>query len=213
MKTAQLIELLVKTAGPVEQHAVARRLCTAAGIGALAGCALLAWTFGINPQLASFLAQPDFWVKIGFPGALVVAGAYATARLGRPGLSLGVSKWLLAAPVLAIWTIAAADLANAEPTARMQMLLGETWRSCSLNIALLSVPAFVANQWALRDLAPTHLRLAGAASGLAAGALGALVYALYCGEFAPPFLAVWYLIGMLIPTLIGSALGPWVLRW
>jgi hypothetical protein len=30
---------------------------------------------------------------------------------------------------------------------------------------------------------------------------------------AAPFLGVWYLIGMLIPTGVGAALGPRVLRW
>jgi hypothetical protein len=28
-----------------------------------------------------------------------------------------------------------------------------------------------------------------------------------------PFLAIWYLLGMLIPTLLGALLGPRLLRW
>lgn len=65
----------------------------------------------------------------------------------------------------------------------------------------------------MRGLAPTRLALAGAASGLLAGALGALVYALHCTEIAAPFLGIWYVIGMLIPTAIGALLGPRMLRW
>lgn len=65
----------------------------------------------------------------------------------------------------------------------------------------------------LRGLAPTRLRLAGAAAGFAAGSLGALVYSLHCPELAAPFLAIWYLLGMLIPTAIGAWLGPRLLRW
>jgi hypothetical protein len=30
---------------------------------------------------------------------------------------------------------------------------------------------------------------------------------------APPFIGIWYLIGMLIPTGIGAWLGPSLLRW
>ena len=47
----------------------------------------------------------------------------------------------------------------------------------------------------------------------AAGATGALVYSLHCLELAAPFLGSWYLLGMLIPTVVGVALGPRVLRW
>jgi hypothetical protein len=28
-----------------------------------------------------------------------------------------------------------------------------------------------------------------------------------------PFLAIWYLLGMLIPTALGALLGPRLLRW
>ena len=52
-----------------------------------------------------------------------------------------------------------------------------------------------------------------AGAGLLAGALGALVYALHCPEMATPFLAVWYVVGMAIPTVLGAILGPRLLRW
>ncbi len=55
--------------------------------------------------------------------------------------------------------------------------------------------------------------MSGAAAGLLAGSLGALVYCLHCPELAAPFLGTWYLLGMLIPALIGSLLGPRLLRW
>ncbi|MGH7340450.1 MAG: NrsF family protein, partial [Candidatus Rokuibacteriota bacterium] len=28
-----------------------------------------------------------------------------------------------------------------------------------------------------------------------------------------PFLATWYVLGMLVPTALGAILGPLVLRW
>jgi hypothetical protein len=78
---------------------------------------------------------------------------------------------------------------------------------------MLSVPVFVAVMLAMKGLAPTRLRLAGAAAGLASGSLGALVYTLHCPEMAAPFLSIWYLLGVLIPTGIGALLGPRLLRW
>ena len=81
----------------------------------------------------------------------------------------------------------------------------------SLSTASLKVT--VAGFWALKGAAPTRLAWAGAGAGLLAGALGALVYALHCPEMATPFLAVWYLVGIAIPTALGAILGPRLLRW
>jgi hypothetical protein len=67
--------------------------------------------------------------------------------------------------------------------------------------------------WALKGLAPTRLRLAGAAAGWLSGALAALVYCLHCPEIEAPFVGIWYLLGMSIPTLAGGLLGPRLLRW
>ena len=66
--------------------------------------------------------------------------------------------------------------------------------------------------WVLRGLAPTRLTVAGAAAGLAAGAIASLVYSFHCDESAMPFIAVWYTLGILIPGLIGAIAGRFVLR-
>jgi len=75
------------------------------------------------------------------------------------------------------------------------------------------VPVFAATLWAMKGLAPTRPALAGAAAGLLAGAMAALVYALHCPEMEAPFIGVWYVVGMLIPAAAGALLGPLVLRW
>jgi hypothetical protein len=115
--------------------------------------------------------------------------------------------------VLILWLIAAVVLMQASPSERVPLAFGATWRMCALNIAILSTPAFVASLWAMKGLAPTRLRLAGASAGILAGATGTLVYTVHCPEMAPPFIAIWYVLGMLIPTVAGALLGPRVLRW
>ena len=45
------------------------------------------------------------------------------------------------------------------------------------------------------------------------GAVLLLVYALRCPESTVPLLAVWYVLGIAIPTLAGAMLGSRVLRW
>jgi hypothetical protein len=115
--------------------------------------------------------------------------------------------------VMVMWIFAATVLLTAPAQNRSHLLFGTTAAVCPFLIALVAAPLFIAFLWFLRGLAPTRLRLAGAAAGFAAGSLGALVYSLHCPELAAPFLGTWYLLGMLIPTSLGAWLGPRLIRW
>jgi hypothetical protein len=213
MKTDELIFMLAQDAQTVEPHALRRRYATALGWGGFGAVLLMTLLLGVRPDLAEAARLPMFWVKLVFPVALLAAALLAAARLSRPGVRLGRVVLALAAPVLAIWLLAAVALLGAAPGTRSQLIFGATWASCPFSVALLSMPVFVALLWAMRGLAPTRLALAGAAAGLLSGAAGAAVYALHCPEMEAPFLAIWYLLGMLIPTALGALLGPRLLRW
>jgi hypothetical protein len=168
---------------------------------------------GVRPDLAEASLLPMFWVKFFLPASLLAGGLIAVVRLSRPGARLGRVTSALVAPVVAIWLLAAVALLGAAPEARSALIFGDTWKTCPFNVTLLSMPAFVALMWAMRGLAPTQLALSGAAAGLLSGAIGATVYSLHCPEMQAPFLAIWYLLGMLIPTALGALLGPRLLRW
>ncbi|MEO6321007.1 MAG: DUF1109 domain-containing protein [Polaromonas sp.] len=213
MKTDELVSLLAAGAAPVRANAVGRRFAVALGWGVPAAVMLMAVTLGVRADLAQAAGELMFWVKVAFAGGLALAGLIAAERLARPGMRLGGIWMALAAPVLTLWLVAASVLLNAAPAQRAGLILGSTWSSCPFNIALISLPLFVATLWAMKGLAPTRLALAGAGAGLLAGALGALVYALHCPESAAPFLGVWYVLGIAIPVLAGAAFGPRVLRW
>jgi hypothetical protein len=137
----------------------------------------------------------------------------AALRLARPGARLARVPLALAAAVLGMWLLGAIALAGADAPRRAELLLGQTWAACPVNIAVLSLPVFVAALWGLKGLAPTRLAWAGAAAGLFGGAAGASVYAFHCPELAAPFLGVWYVVGMLVPAALGALVGPRVLRW
>jgi len=47
-----------------------------------------------------------------------------------------------ALPVLALWRIAAVVRVNAAPVQRADLVLGNTWKTCPFNIALVSLPLF-----------------------------------------------------------------------
>jgi RNA polymerase sigma-70 factor (ECF subfamily) len=213
MKTDDLVTMLATGAGAVNPNAAIHRYVTAIGWGAFGATLLMAILLGVRHDLAEAVVQPMFWIKLGYVVCLALASLFALSRLARPGVSLAGVVLVLAAPVLLMWTLAAIELTGADPAERRDLLFGRTWASCPLLIATLSVPTFVAMIWAVKGLAPTRLRLAGAAMGLASGGIGAVVYSLHCPEMEAPFLGSWYLVGLLIPTAMGMLLGPRLLRW
>lgn len=213
MKTDELIALLATGVEPVDPAARARGVAAALAAGLAAAGALMAGLLGINPELMREIHLPQFWLRELFCSALGLGALVCVRRLAHPGARLGLAPAALAAPILLMGLGGAAVLLEAEPAHRLDLLMGHTARVCSALIALVSVPVFVAVIWTMRRYAPTRLRLSGAAAGFAAGGIGALVYTLHCPELAPPFLAVWYVLGMLVPTAAGALLGPRLLRW
>lgn len=213
MRTEDLVAWLAMDAQPVSRRAQARRFVVTLALGAGVALLMMLVLLGPRPDLGQAATLPMFWLKLAFPACLVLAAALVAQRLGHPGMRLGRLAIGVVAPVAVIWLMSAFILINAAPDGRSALIWGATWKECPLSIAALSVPALLAAFWAMRQLAPTRVRLAGAAAGLFAGAAGALVYALHCPEMEAPFLGVWYVVGMLIPTAAGAMLGPRWLRW
>jgi len=213
MKTDDLISLLAEGEGPVQHNATGRRLGLALLLGLLAAVLMTTALYGVRSDLAEVARTPLFWAKVALPGSLAALGLWLTSRLARPGVRGGVAWGLLGLPLLLLWLGAAMSLAGAPLDARADLLFGRTWRTCALNITLLSLPGLVSVFWALRGLAPTRLRQAGAAGGLLAGSTATLAYCLHCPEMGVPFWGVWYVLGMLLPTALGAWLGPRLLRW
>lgn len=211
MKTESLIDLLAQGAGPAPKAVVARRLVPASVLG-LAASVLLALVV-IGPIPASMYATPAPWIKLGYGIALVAAAAWLTARLARPVARLQAPGSAVIAVLLAMLTLGAVVLLAAPAEERPSVLWGHSWRTCPRNVALLSLPGLAGLVWALRGLAPTRPRWAGAAAGLLAGALGAVGYSLACTEASMTFVALWYTLGILISAGLGAWLGPRLLRW
>jgi hypothetical protein len=213
MKTDELITMLASGAAPVESDAGARRLAMALGWGLFGATLLMALMLGVRHDLVQALRMPMFWMKLGVPVLAALAALQLARRLGLPGTGPGRAPLLLSALLLLAWAGAAFMLLKGSAAAWAPMVFGATWKTCPFNIAMLSSPIFIAAFWAMRGMAPTRPAQAGAAAGLLAGAAGAAVYALHCPEMAAPFLAVWYVLGIAIPALLGAALGPRLLRW
>ena len=189
------------------------RLVHVIGFGTLVSTILMVKAIPVNPDLANAMQLAAFWEKLGFAVAIAAVALLMVFRLSRPGVRLGNAFPALMAPILAIWVLAGIAFATAEPGERAALFFGNTWRACPFLITMLATPVFAASFWAMRDLAPTNLRLAGAAAGLFSGAVGAVVYCFHCPELEAPFIAFWYLLGILIPSAAGALIGPRLLRW
>jgi hypothetical protein len=213
MKTDDLISLLATDAPPVPRDAARRRLVLALGLSLPVSIAIFVVGYGLRRDLVEAMFWPMFWVKLLFPIAIAAAGFVLVQRLARPGVRGGLAWPALAAPVLLVWVLAAVAWGAATPAERPALLWGPTWRLCALNILLMALPVFMAALAVLRGLAPTRPALAGAAAGALAGGVGGAVYALHCMELAAPFLAVWYVAGIVLPVVLGALLGPRLLRW
>jgi hypothetical protein len=213
MHTDQLVTMLAQGAEPVARRASGRRFAAALLAGSVAAVVLMLALLGLRPDLREAVRDAMFWVKLGVPALLLVAGLVACTRLGRPGLRVGSAGAVLLLPVAVIWLLAAFALDSAPASARVALVLGDSSAACVASIALLATPTFIAVFWAMQGLAPTRPALAGAFSGLVAGAAGALVYSWHCPEMAAPFIATWYLLGIAGPAVVGALLGPVLLRW
>lgn len=214
MKTDELIALLAAGASPVEPGETARRFRSALGWGLFGATLAMAIALGVRPDIDEAARLPAFWMKLTFPSLVAIAAYHAATRLACPGRRIGhASGTTLIVLLAAVWAFALAALFNAEPAERNDLIYGDTWLFCLVNIPLLSIPVFAAAMWAMKGLAPTRLTLAGGAAGLLAGSVSAAVYSLHCPEMEAPFLAIWYVLGMLIPTIAGAVLGPRLLRW
>jgi len=213
VKTEALIDLLARGPVAAEPRLPERRVATAALLTLPVVVIAMLVILGLRADLVAAAGLPMFWLKLAFPLSLAAVAYQAVTRLARPA-DTAAGAWAGVALVVGtIWVLALGSLLAAAPAERATLILGETAWSCVLGVAGLSLPLFAATLWTLRSLAPTRPRLAGAAAGLFSGALAATVYALHCDEMTMGFLAVWYVLGMLVPTAVGALVGPRVLRW
>ena len=213
MRTDDWVSLLAAGVEPIDARWTTRRYVLAITGGVLGALAITGGILHLNRALSHEVLEPMFWLRAAYCASLGSLGFAAVTRLARPGSRLGMMPAGIGTVVIAMWIFAALKLLTAPAQDRAHLLLGTTAAVCPFLITLVAAPLFVAFVWAVRGLAPTRLRPTGAALGFAAGSFGALAYSLHCPELAAPFIGIWYLLGMLIPTAIGATLGPRLLHW
>lgn len=212
MRTDELIAQLSAGLEPVKRGQVTRLLIAAAALGLAGSVAVMLGVIGLRHDIASAIVSFGMWTKLVYTFVIAVFAFWLVERMGRPGAEMTRPLQLLVIPLLAILLLAVLQMRA--PQADMpKLVLGHSSRVCAFLVTMTALPTLAATFWALRQLAPTRLRLAGAGAGLFAGAVGAFVYSFHCTEGAAPFIAIWYTLGIVAVTAIGALLGPRFLRW
>jgi hypothetical protein len=212
VKTGDLIRAL---AADSEVHPMSpvRALALALIPGVAIALGLHFAVLGLRPHLLTLLGEPRLLFKLCLTFLLAALSCALVSRIARPGAGIRRTTLLLAiVPAL----LAAANLAEllAVPAAEWgQRLIGTNAMFCLKSIPFLAAAPLVAILLALRQGAPEHPALAGAAAGLLAGAIGAAFYATHCPDDSPLFVAAWYTLAITFVIGIGALAGRRLLRW
>jgi hypothetical protein len=174
---------------------------------ALSILVILVW-FGSGLYLNQVLRSAAFLYKAGSM-ILLAAGAFVVVRhLAMPGTSALSALALL--PGLVVLTLGTGLDPSDYP------LFGRTAvsvPSCMIAIVTASLPALGILMFAVRRGVVTRPALAGAATGILAGALGGVAYAIACKNDGAMFVLVWYGLAILVVGSIGAGIGWKYLRW
>jgi len=211
MKTDDLITLMAQDAPAGLRYG--RALALALGVGIAVSVVLLVTTVGIRHNMASVFETARVLFKIAVTFMLAVLAARLAVRIGRPGAETRGPALLLAVPALMVAAAVAAELFVLPADAWPASLVGRNALFCLFFVPVLSLAPLAGQFWALKKGAPENPTFAGAAAGLAAGAIAAAVYAWHCPDDSPLFLATWYTIAIAVVTMAGALAGRRWLRW
>ena len=213
MKTDELVIALSKSIEPINRRLITRNFGVALVIATVITLAIMIVGFGIRADATTPRAILFLLLKLAFALAIVGVASVYLLRLARPGGERRVSPGLAAIPFVAITLLAGVSLGHAPSSHWDKMVMGDQWLECLLSIPIIAIVPFAAIMWAVRKAAPTNLVRTGAFSGLVAGGVSALAYALHCTDDSLPFVALWYGGTIVLCTLAGAFLGPRLLRW
>ena len=211
MKTQDLIALLANETLPSSPPSWLFPLAAAAALAVTLIMVVQGW--GLHANLPELLVSFSYQFKTLWVIALVFSSAVLLWRLARPAQRVGNGVHVIFLAWLAMAIAGAYSLIQVDASERINLMMGQSWWSCPLSIALLALPWLAVGLLYLRHMAPTNLGFSGAAAGLLSGALATGLYSLHCTETSFAFFSVWYVAGIVLSTALGAFLGRHCLRW
>jgi hypothetical protein len=215
MNTDRLIEMLSAELEAVNSGRLGKTLILAIVTGGAIAFGLMSVTVGPRSDLQSTAHIEWVAVKLLFALSVIGTGALLLNRSMRPGREVETNWKLILFPLIAALAVALAVLLG-QPQAWKELVRGATtvssMRCLLLIISFATIPLALVI-YALRQGAPTRLKLCGGIAGIVAGGIGAAAYAFNCASDTVPFIAIWYGAAIVICAVVGTQLGPRVLRW
>ncbi len=154
-----------------------------------------------------------FLMRCGTLAMLALISVAAVLAQAHPGVGRHHQGWKVAAAMAALYPLAGAAQALADPDrARAMAALPSGWQCLgfSLAIALLCAVPMLLH---LRRGAPVAPERAGLMLGLAAGSLGALAYNIHCPMGDMIYIGLWYGTAVAGAALAGRLIVPRLIRW
>lgn len=214
MKTEDLINALAEDhAARPQSGSLRRTFFVAMALGLAIAAIAFALTLGIRPDIALAMQTWRFDFKLVMTVTLAITSAWLVWRLSRPAADPRPAEMALAiAPVLLLSAVTYELWSVPEPE-WLPRAIGSNSVACFLSISFLSLAPLGGAFYALRQGAPLRPGFTGAAAGLLASALAAMLYALHCPDDSPLFGAIWYSAAIALVTAAATIAGRRFLRW
>ena len=211
MKTDDLINALAAD-GAAKTSTPGRVWSLGLAGGAIFSLVMLVLTLKIRSDIGAVAFDPRFLFKFVAAVSFAVPATWLAARLARPAVVAGRPALLAVAPVL-LAVACGLDLWLTPEATWQAQAMGHYAPYGVTCVPLFALAPLGGILYALSRGAPTNQRVAGLFAGLAAGGVGAVVYALHCPDDSPLFLTIWYSLAVAFTGAIGAFLGPYVLKW
>ncbi|SER56441.1 NrsF family protein [Sphingobium sp. YR768] len=195
MSSESLISNLSSDLGPVQRRSMMRE----GGLVLALGAAELALFLGLGvmrPDMSHMVGSPYLMWRVGSLGLLAVIACVLAIRSFSP--TARPRQGLMLACALAVAAIVGGAFVTpdgASERALLDRIDPAHGMLCAMSIFVLSLPIVALLGALMRRAAPTQPRLSALASGIAAGACGAFVFAFCCPFNDPLYVVVWYTIG------------------
>lgn len=210
MRTDDLINALSRDALPAVPPP-GRHLLQAMAIMVPVSLCLMLSIIGLREDALMAVGEGWFAIKLMVMALVTACGWLLLDAASRPGRR--VPLWLLAVVAGVFGAACLADVWLMGAAEWQERLLGDNAARCLVTVPLLALLPLAGAIHVLRDSAPASPALAGAAAGLFAGGIGAVLYGLHCTDDSPLFLAVWYVGGIMLVVAAGALAGRKWLVW
>ncbi len=195
MSSESLIVDLSSDLVPVQRRSMVREGGLVLALGAVE-LALFLGLGAMRPDMSHMAGSPYLLWRVGSLGLLAVVACVLAIRSFSP--TARPRQGLMLACVLAIAAIVVGAFVTpdgAGERALLDRIDPASGMLCAASIFVLSLPIVALLGGLMRRAAPTQPRLSALASGIAAGACGAFVFAFCCPFNDPLYVVVWYTVG------------------